>query len=177
VQVSKTGNPLKFPAHRGPFSNSQERGLFLCPSAAENMFNGLRLSSLILAANAAILATMKRALAVLAILFVPASGLAQSLTPFERQMLELAGHFGTMHHLNQICESDNMQIWRDSMLELLRLEDPSRVQRERMSRRFNDAYGEVEERFPRCTSDARRYAQQLGQDGANLTDEMAQSLR
>ena len=74
-------------------------------------------------------------------------------------------------------DGDNVQIWRDSMLELLRLEDPSRDQRGRMSRRFNDAYGEVEERFPRCTSDARRYAQQLGDDGADLTDEMARSLR
>lgn len=120
---------------------------------------------------------MRRFVAVLFVLFFAMPAGAQSLTPFERQLLELAGHFGTMHHLNQICESDNVQIWRDSMLELLRLEDPSREQRQRMSLRFNNAYSEVEQRFPTCTQDARRYTQQLGNEGAELSETMAQSLR
>ncbi len=116
-------------------------------------------------------------LAVLAFLTAASPALGQSLTSFERQMLELSGHFGTMHHLSQICESENVQIWRDNMLELMRLEDPSRDQRQRMSERFNGAYGEVEQRFPTCTADARNYAQQLGQDGAALSTAMARSLR
>ncbi len=120
---------------------------------------------------------MRRIIAAMLVLFAVAPAAAQSLTPFERQVLELAGHFGTMHHLNQICESDSVQIWRDSMLELLRLEEPSREQRAAISQRFNDAYGEVVERFPACTSDARGYAMQLGNDGAALTDAMARSLR
>ncbi len=102
---------------------------------------------------------------------------AQSLTQFERELLNLAGHFGTMHHLNQICEHEDVQIWRDSMLELLRLEAPSREQRNRMSQRFNAAYNEVEQRFPSCTADARSYAQGLATDGAELANAMAQSLR
>ena len=102
---------------------------------------------------------------------------AQSLTQFERGLLNLSGHFGTMHHLIQICEHDEVQIWRDSMLELLRLEDPSREQRNRMSQRFNDAYNEVEQRFPSCTADARRYAQRLAGEGADLASVMAQSLQ
>jgi len=102
---------------------------------------------------------------------------AQSMTAFERDLLSLSGHFGTMHHLNQVCEHDNVQIWRDSMLELLRLEDPSREQRNRMSQRFNDAYNEVEQRFPSCTPDARAYAGQLSSEGAGLASRMAFSLR
>ena len=91
--------------------------------------------------------------------------------------MSLAGHFGTMHHLTQICEHDDVQIWRDSMLELLRLEAPSREQRNRMSQRFNDSYNEVEVRFPTCSSEARAYAGRLGQEGAALANRMAQSLR
>lgn len=102
---------------------------------------------------------------------------AQSMTAFERDLLSLSGHFGTMHHLTQICGSDNVQIWRDSMLELLRLESPGREQRNRMSQRFNDAYNEVERRFPACTGEARSYADQLARDGASLAGRMAMSLR
>ncbi len=102
---------------------------------------------------------------------------AQVLTPFERDLLSLSGHFGTMHHLTQICENDNVQIWRDNMLELMRLENPSREQRNRMSQRFNDAYNEVVERFPSCTPDARAYAGRLARDGADLANRMAQVLR
>ena len=68
-------------------------------------------------------------------------------------------------------------IWRDSMLELLRLEDPSREQRNRMSQRFNDAYSEVVERFPACTPEARAYSSQLAREGASLASRMAQALR
>ncbi len=101
---------------------------------------------------------------------------AQSQARFEREVLNLAGHFGTMHHLNQICEHEDVQIWRDSMMELLRLEAPSRDQRNRMSQRFNDAYNEVEQRFPTCTGEARSYAQRLAREGAELAETMAQSL-
>jgi len=111
----------------------------------------------------------------LALLALPAQ--AQTLTAFERDLLALAGQFGTMHHLVQICEHDGVQIWRDSMLELLRLEDPSRDQRNRMSERFNDAYSEVVQRFPACTPDARAYSVQLAQEGASLASRMAQTLR
>jgi uncharacterized protein (TIGR02301 family) len=113
----------------------------------------------------------------LSLLVMAAPDRAQSLTAFERDLLSLSGHFGTMHHLTQICESDRVQIWRDSMLDLLRLENPSREQRNRMSQRFNDAYNEVEERFPNCDSDARAYARRLSRDGADLAARMAMSLR
>lgn len=102
---------------------------------------------------------------------------AQTLTPLERQMLEMAGNFGTMHHLTQICEGEQHQEWRDSMLELIRLEDPSREQRQRMGERFNDAYHEVAERFPRCDGAARAYAGQLAREGAALAEQMASALR
>jgi uncharacterized protein (TIGR02301 family) len=120
-----------------------------------------------------------RKLLVFAVLFALGSGgaAAQSLTAFERDLLSLAGHFGTMHHLTQICENRSDQIWRDNMLELLRLENPSREQRNRMSQRFNDAYNEVEQRFPTCTGEARAYASRLAREGADLASRMAFSLR
>ncbi len=119
---------------------------------------------------------MRTTLTILALLLaLPAS--AQSLTPFERQMLEMAGNFGSMHHLAQICDGEHNQMWRDSMLELIRLENPSREQRQRMGERFNDAYNEVSERFPYCDNPARRYTAQLADDGAALSDRMANSLR
>jgi len=121
---------------------------------------------------------MWRALSILILSVAICGGAAaQSLTAFERDLLNLAGDFGTMHHLTQICEHQNEQVWRDNMLELLRLEDPSRDQRNRMSQRFNDAYNEVEQRFPSCTPEARAYASQLAGEGASLASRMALSLR
>jgi len=115
------------------------------------------------------------ALALAALIALPAS--AQTLTPFERDLLSLSGHFGTMHHLTQTCESETVQIWRDSMLELLRLEDPSREQRNRMSQRFNDAYQEVVQRFPSCSPEARAFSARFASEGAGLATRMAQTLR
>ncbi len=119
---------------------------------------------------------MRKIIALTALLLTaPAS--AQSLTPMERQMLELAGDFGTMHHLAQICEGEQVQVWRDYMLELIRLENPSRDQRQRMGQRFNDSYNEVAERFPNCSGTARNFAARHAQESAALADQMAASLR
>ncbi len=121
---------------------------------------------------------MRKAIAVLIFCVLGSGGaLAQALTPFERDLLNLAGHFGTMHHLTQICEHEGDQVWRDNMLELLRLENPGREQRNRMSQRFNDAYNEVEQRFPTCTPEARSYASQFAAEGAQLASRMALTLR
>ena len=120
------------------------------------------------------LVPMKRLALIVALIAMPA---AAQTNAFDRQLMELAGHFGTLHHLTQICEHEDNQIWRDAMLELISIEAPSRDQRNRMSERFNSTYHEVEQRFPSCSREARAYAADLSRAGASLTREMAARLR
>lgn len=117
-----------------------------------------------------------------ALLLVLASALAAAPaaaqdTEFGVRVKALAETLGAVHYLRGLCTNDEQTIWRDAMMELIRLEEPSRAQRQEMTRRFNQGYHSARDRFPRCTRDAEREAERLAAEGAQTAAELARALR
>lgn len=87
----------------------------------------------------------------------------------------LAQVLGAMHYLRSLCVGAQRQTWRDSMMELIRLEQASGERRDDLIRRFNDAYYARSRAFPACTREATAAAQGLADEGQRLIAELRDS--
>ncbi|MFW6027575.1 MAG: TIGR02301 family protein [bacterium] len=95
---------------------------------------------------------------------------------FGRQVKELAGILGKVHYMRSLCVEGEDMVWRDAMMELVRLEEPSRAERKEMARRFNEGYHSARDRFPECDAKALHEMKRLGTDGARLSTRLARQL-
>ncbi|MFP3944804.1 MAG: TIGR02301 family protein [Alphaproteobacteria bacterium] len=96
---------------------------------------------------------------------------------FGQQIQELAEILGRVHYMRNLCVGNEDMVWRDAMMELLRLEEPSRAERKEMTRRFNEGYHAARDRFPECDAKARHEMKRLSSDGARLSSRLARKLK
>ncbi len=103
---------------------------------------------------------------------VAARDTRDAATAYESDLRALARALGTLHHIRPLCVPDERMLWRDTMKELIRHEDPSRRQAAAMTQEFNDGYAEARNRFESCTpqaeSEARIQAEQAALISARL---------
>jgi uncharacterized protein (TIGR02301 family) len=106
----------------------------------------------------------------------PPTSAQETLAPYQRQLISLSQILGTVHHIRSLCRRGEETVWRDAMMDLIRLEDPSQETRERMVRSFNEAYHEARARYPSCSSAAEAEARRLAGEGERLVATMAAQL-
>lgn len=95
---------------------------------------------------------------------------------YQGQLLELAGILGQLHHLRGDCVSGERQLWRDNMMELVRLENPPVTRKDEMVEGFNSAYARARTRYPACNKQAARMAIELAEDGELLSRAIARNV-
>jgi uncharacterized protein (TIGR02301 family) len=95
---------------------------------------------------------------------------------FGRQVQDLAEILGQVHYMRSLCAEGEDMVWRDAMMELIRLEEPSQNERREMTRRFNQGYHAARDRFPECDVQARREMEKLAAEGARLSARLAREL-
>lgn len=95
----------------------------------------------------------------------------------EADLVRLSEILGAVHHLREVCNANEGQLWRGKMQELLRLEDPDAALKELLIARFNRAYHQHRLAYSRCTGQARSDAARLLDEGAALTDRLAAGSR
>lgn len=95
---------------------------------------------------------------------------------FGKGVQDLAEILGRVHYMRNLCAPGEDPVWRDAMMELIRLEEPSRADRLEMTRRFNQGYHAARERFPECNAAARREMEELAAEGARLSSRLARDL-
>lgn len=120
---------------------------------------------------------IKPALLTALMLVTAAAPTAAQENEFSGRVKALAETLGAVHYLRGLCTEDEQTIWRDAMMELIRLEEPSRAQRQEMTRRFNQGYHSARDRFPRCNRDAERESERLAAKGSQTAAELAHALR
>ncbi len=108
-----------------------------------------------------------------ALITLPAAG---ETDQFGEQVRNLAELLGKVHYMRNLCVGGEDMVWRDAMMELIRLEEPSRAERREMTRRFNEGYHSARDRFPECDVKARREMERLAADGARLSSRLARKL-
>lgn len=83
----------------------------------------------------------------------------------------LAGVLGELHYLAFACPSEEAQTWRETMLEMLELEAPTRgAYRDRLIENFNDGFRYHERRRTRCGAEAEIERQRLAVQGRALSE-------
>lgn len=111
---------------------------------------------------------------------VHAQSLDQQVAPdqgrYQDQLLELSRILGQLHHLRGECVSGERQLWRDNMMELVRLENPPTSRKDDMVEDFNSAYARARTRYPACNKTAGRAAVERAAEGEFLSRAIARNV-
>ncbi|MBG51623.1 MAG: TIGR02301 family protein [Rhodobiaceae bacterium] len=120
-------------------------------------------------AGAAVLLTL--------LVLMPAAMGATRSTASEADLVRLSEILGAVHHIREVCNANEGQLWRGKMQELLKLEAPDAALKELLIARFNRAYHQYRLAYTRCTGQARTDATRLLDEGAALTERLAARIR
>jgi len=85
----------------------------------------------------------------------------------------LAGVVGELHYIYFACEGREAQIWRETMLELLENEAPTRGgHRDRLIASFNQGFQAQQQNRTRCGAEAEMAERRLAQLGRALSEQL-----
>lgn len=88
-------------------------------------------------------------------------------------VMQLAEVLGAVHHLRTLCGTNEGQLWRNKMIEMMGVLRPSEAERKDLIKRFNDAYYRYRTAYPNCTGTAAGQSDKLMQDGQRLAEQLA----
>lgn len=88
-------------------------------------------------------------------LFVPATAQPRDAA-YNADLIRLSELLGAIHYLRELCETQDGQLWRNKMAELIKNEEPEEDQRQLMISHFNISYHRYQNAYSRCTEQAAR---------------------
>lgn len=89
--------------------------------------------------------------------------------------VQLAEILGAVHHIRDICGANEGQLWRNKMIEMIPVLQPTEAERQRLVKHFNDSYYRYRNAYPKCTAAAAGQSDKLMQDGQKIAEELAAS--
>ncbi len=93
----------------------------------------------------------------------------ESLPPaYDDEMMRLAEIMGALHYLRPLCGEDKGQFWRDRMLGLITVEEPSAERKARLIARFNRGFRGYKEIHRTCTPLAAEAANRYLRQGMRI---------
>ena len=95
----------------------------------------------------------------------------------DEDLIRLSEILGAVHHLREVCNANEGQLWRMKMQELLKLEKPGSDVKDVMVAHFNRTYHQHRLAYSRCTGQARTDVTRFLDEGAALTDRLAARTR
>lgn len=95
---------------------------------------------------------------------------------YQNQLTRLSEILGQLHHVRGACVSGEQQLWRDNMMELIRLEEPPTERKNAMVARFNAAYEEARRAYPDCGRETSERATALAREGAQISEGLSKNL-
>lgn len=121
----------------------------------------------------ALIRSAKSALAALA--FAASAGAAPALaqSPDTYPVEALAEVVGELHYIDFTCSGRDAQIWRQTMLELLEHEAPTRgAYRDRLIASFNEGFQTQQRNRTRCGAEAELQERRLATRGRALSEQL-----
>jgi uncharacterized protein (TIGR02301 family) len=96
--------------------------------------------------------------------------------PYDERLLRLAEILGSVHYLRELCESNDGQIWRDRMRELLDAEGSSALRRARLTRSFNLGYNSYSRTYKACTPSAQTTITRFMSEGVQIAETLVRTI-
>lgn len=104
-------------------------------------------------------------------------GIAQSDSkPYDERLSRLAEILGAVHYLRELCGSNDGQLWRDRMREILDGEGASASRRAKFSRSFNNGYRGYSRTYQTCSPTAQTAINRFMQEGVQIADALVKSV-
>jgi uncharacterized protein (TIGR02301 family) len=115
-----------------------------------------------------------RCLLVSLCLFLASASVANAQSHRDPYPVEsLATILGQLHYLDFACQGRGAQTWRQTMVELLEQEAPTRgAYRDRLVGNFNDGFRQLELEQVRCGADSQLQRERLARRGRNLSEQL-----
>ena len=105
----------------------------------------------------------------------PVLGAADS-KPYDDRLMRLSEILGAVHYLRELCGSNDGQIWRDRMRELMDAEGSTALRRARLTRSFNSGYRSYSRTYNSCTPSAQTAINRFLAEGADIADGLVKSV-
>ncbi len=103
-------------------------------------------------------------------------GLAQApaeTRPYDDRLFRLAEILGAIHYLRELCGSDDGQLWRLRMQDLIGAEGTSALRRARLTRSFNQGYRSYARTYTQCTPTAKTAIGRFFAEATQLTSTLS----
>lgn len=103
---------------------------------------------------------------------MPAAHAQTRSKPYDQKLYRLSEILGAVHYLRELCGSNDKQLWREKMEELLNSEGTTALRRANLSRRFNRGYRGYSRTYRGCTSSAQGTIERFLKEAITITDEL-----
>lgn len=119
------------------------------------------------------------ALALGAVVVLAGPAAAQSTAdskPYDDRLLRLSEILGAVHYLRELCASNDGQLWRERMREILDAEGSTPLRRARLTRSFNNGYNSYGRTYKFCTPSAQTTITRFMAEGAQIADTLVRTI-
>ena len=97
-----------------------------------------------------------------------AQGTVTDTRPYDDKLMRLSEILGAVHYLRELCGSNEGQLWRDRMKELMDTEGSSALRRARLTRSFNNGYRSYSRTYNTCSASAQTAINRFLAEGAEI---------
>ena len=104
----------------------------------------------------------------------PSFGQSLSATN-QSKLLQLSEILGAVHHLRALCNPQESQTWRKSMIDLIKSQDAPEWLADQMIERFNQGFYREQKAYPVCTEASERRSVSLANQGSRLARNLSRS--
>ncbi|MGI9380731.1 MAG: TIGR02301 family protein [Methyloligellaceae bacterium] len=137
--------------------------------------NGYRRRMLRSHGNRRLVVTLLLAASLSLVSSLPASAQStqnQDTRPYDTKLFRLSEILGAVHYLRGLCGSNEGQLWRQQMQQLLDAEGTSAIRRVRLVKNFNKGYRSFRRTYRNCTQPATVVLDRFITEGATLADRL-----
>ena len=96
--------------------------------------------------------------------------------PYDDKLTRLAEVLGAVHFLRELCGSNDGQVWRDRMREILDGEGYTDLRRAKLTRSFNSGYRSYSRTYQTCTSTAQTAISRFLVEGVQIADALVKTV-
>ena len=96
--------------------------------------------------------------------------------PYDERLMRLSEILGAIHYLRELCGSNDGQVWRERMKELMDAEGSTALRRAKLTRSFNNGYRSYSRTYNNCTPSAQTAITRFLAEGAELAEALIKSV-
>jgi len=90
--------------------------------------------------------------------------------PYDDKLLRLSEILGAIHYLRELCGTQEGQIWREQMQELINSEGTTAIRRAKLVKEFNKGYRGYRRTYRYCTEPAKVAADRFTEEGVAISE-------